>query len=77
MISSHKRNIVNVMRSVSRLSRRVSGGDVNSLPFPFSEVPLLHKVRTASAFCLYGIGKKLLKQFGNPSGTVHPAKTER
>jgi hypothetical protein len=57
MISSHKRNIVNVMRSVSRLSRRVSGGDVNSLPFPFSEVPLLHKVRTASAFCLYGIGK--------------------
>jgi hypothetical protein len=30
MISSHKRNIVNVMRSVSRLSRRVSGGGVNS-----------------------------------------------
>jgi hypothetical protein len=28
MISSHKRNIVNVMRSVSRLSRRVSGGGV-------------------------------------------------
>ena len=48
MISSHKRNIVNVMRSVSRLSRRVSGGDVNSLPFPFSEVPLLHK-KTAEA----------------------------
>jgi hypothetical protein len=77
MISSHKRNIVNVMRSVSRLSRRVSGGGVNSLPSGFSEVPLLHKVRTASAFCLYGIGKKLLNQFGNPSGTVHPAKTER
>ncbi len=30
MISSHKRNIVNVMRSVSRLSRWVSGGGVNS-----------------------------------------------
>jgi hypothetical protein len=36
---------------------------VNSLPSLFSAVPLLHKVRTASAFCLNGIGKKLLKQF--------------
>ena len=36
---------------------------MNSLPSRFSEVPLLHKVRTASAFCLNGIGKKLVKQF--------------
>jgi hypothetical protein len=36
---------------------------VNSLPSRFSEVPLLHKVRTAPAFCLNGIGKKMLKQF--------------
>jgi hypothetical protein len=50
---------------------------VNSLPSRFSEVPLLHKVRTALAFCLYGIGKNLLKQFWNSKRHCSPAKTGR